>query len=38
VVFGQWSPEERDDLLAVVRRLTRELVPDVRSAAKAAAT
>jgi EmrB/QacA subfamily drug resistance transporter len=37
-VFSQWSPEEREDLLAVVRRLTRELVPDVRSAGKAVAS
>jgi DNA-binding MarR family transcriptional regulator len=30
-VFSQWSPEEREDLAALVRRLTRELVPDARS-------
>ena len=30
-VFGQWSPEEREDLAASLRRLTRELVPDVRT-------
>ena len=35
-VFGQWSPEEREDLAALVRRLTRELVPDARSRVPAA--
>ena len=37
-VFSQWSPEEREDLLAVVRRLTRELVPDVQSGGKVVAS
>jgi len=32
-VFGQWSAEEREDLATLVRRLTRELVPDARSVA-----
>ncbi len=35
-VFGQWSPEEREDLITLVRRLTHELVPDARSHASAA--
>ena len=30
-VFGEWSPEERGDFAAMLRRVTRELVPDVRS-------
>jgi len=30
-VFGQWSAAEREDLATLVRRLTRELVPDARS-------
>jgi EmrB/QacA subfamily drug resistance transporter len=30
-VFGQWSAEEREDLAALLHRVTRELVPDVRS-------
>ena len=30
-VFGQWTAEERGDLAALLRRVTRELVPDVRS-------
>ncbi|HKH93160.1 MAG TPA: MFS transporter [Gemmatimonadaceae bacterium] len=30
-VFGQWTPEEREDLAELLRRVTRELVPDVRS-------
>jgi EmrB/QacA subfamily drug resistance transporter len=33
-VFGQWSAEEREDLTTLVKRLTRELVPDVRSRAE----
>jgi DNA-binding MarR family transcriptional regulator len=32
-VFGQWSTEERKDLATLVRRLSRELVPDARSRA-----
>jgi len=32
-VFGQWSASEREDLATLVRRLTRELVPDARSVA-----
>jgi EmrB/QacA subfamily drug resistance transporter len=32
-VFGQWSAAEREDLATLVRRLTRELVPDARSVA-----
>jgi len=35
-VFGQWSPEEREELTSLVRRLTRELVPDARSQVPAA--
>ena len=31
-VFGQWSAAEREDLAMLVRRLTRELVPDARTA------
>jgi EmrB/QacA subfamily drug resistance transporter len=30
-MFGQWTPEEREDLATLLRRLSRELVPDVRS-------
>ena len=30
-VFGQWSPEEREDLAALIKRVSRELVPDVRT-------
>jgi DNA-binding MarR family transcriptional regulator len=30
-VFGQWTAEEREDLTSLVRRLARELVPDVRT-------
>jgi EmrB/QacA subfamily drug resistance transporter len=30
-VFGQWTAEEREDLAALLRRVTRELVPDVRT-------
>jgi EmrB/QacA subfamily drug resistance transporter len=29
-VFGQWTPEERDDLAALIGRVSRELVPDAR--------
>jgi DNA-binding MarR family transcriptional regulator len=36
-VFGQWSPDERAELVTLVRRLTQELVPDARSHAGAAA-
>jgi DNA-binding MarR family transcriptional regulator len=36
-VFGQWSAAEREDLAMLVSRLTRELVPDVRSRGEAAA-
>jgi len=35
-VFAQWSPEEREELKTLVRRLTRELVPDARSRVPAA--
>jgi DNA-binding MarR family transcriptional regulator len=30
-VFGQWSAEEREDLAALLKRVSRELVPDVRT-------
>ena len=30
-VFGEWTAEERADLAALLRRVTRELVPDVRT-------
>jgi len=30
-VFGQWTAEEREDLAALIRRVSRELVPDVRT-------
>ncbi|HEU4720115.1 MAG TPA: hypothetical protein VFS59_02025, partial [Gemmatimonadaceae bacterium] len=30
-VFGQWTAEERGDLAALLRRVTRDLVPDVRT-------
>jgi EmrB/QacA subfamily drug resistance transporter len=30
-VFGEWTAEEREDLAAMLRRVTRELVPDVRT-------
>ena len=35
-VFGQWSPEEREELTTLVRRLTRELIPDARTRVPAA--
>jgi EmrB/QacA subfamily drug resistance transporter len=34
-VFGQWSAAEREDLATLVRRLTRELVPDARTRVEA---
>jgi hypothetical protein len=36
-VFGEWSPEEREEFAAMLHRVTRELVPDVRSTGEHAA-
>ena len=30
-VFGQWSEEEREELAALIKRISRELVPEVRT-------
>jgi EmrB/QacA subfamily drug resistance transporter len=30
-LFGQWSAEEREELAALIRRVSRELVPDSRA-------
>ena len=30
-VFGEWTAEEREDLAALLRRVTRDLVPDART-------
>jgi DNA-binding MarR family transcriptional regulator len=36
-VFGQWTAEERTELASLIRRVSRELVPDVRTTGEHAA-